>query len=268
MLTNQFRTLISAWKTHQYTQWKAADHRSLAYDRIAAEIAVKAAHCVQGGPYKGMHYFGPAGVPIVDQRPTTKLIGSFEEEIHPWIESLIARGFRQVIHIGGGEGYHAVGLLMRMPESRSIVFDTLIPARKACKMLARQNGVDGRMQLRGFCGTEGMQDLDLTDALVFADCGGAEITILDPCSYPALRNATILVETHDAFDNRITSRIRSRFASTHKIDFKCVADRDPLRYPFLMEFPPASAQLALDENRSLTADGNRQTWALLSPIVS
>ena len=108
----------------------------------------------------------------------------------------------------------------------------------------------------------------MTDALVFSDCGGAELTILDPKSYPALRKATILVETHDAFDNRTTARIRTRFSSTHKIEFKSQADRDPLRYPFLVEFPPSSAALALDENRSLTADGTRQTWALLTPYVS
>jgi hypothetical protein len=266
MLTNQLRTLISAWKVNPYTHWKAADHRSLAYDRIAEEIAKKAGHTVQGGPYAGMRYFGPSGVPLVDQRPTTKLIGSFEEEIHPWIESVIARGFRQIIHIGGGEGYHAVGLMMRMPHSRTVVFDTLIPARKACKTLARQNGVHDRIQLRGFCGTEGMQDLDLTDTLIFSDCGGAELNILDPRTYPGLCNATILVETHDSFDNRITPRIRSRFSASHTIEFKPVADRDPSRYPFLMEFPAASAQLALDEQRSLTSDGRRQTWGLLTPL--
>jgi hypothetical protein len=267
MLTNQFKTLVSAWKTNPYTQWKAADTRNRAYDKIAAAIAVKAGYTVQAGPYKGMRYFGPEGVPTVDQHPATKLIGSFEEEIHPWIESLIARGFRQVIHIGGGEGYHAVGLMMRMTEARSIVFDTLIPARKACKSLARQNAVQDRLQLRGFCGTEGMRDLDISDTLVFSDCGGAELTILDPNAYPALKSATILVETHDAFDNRITPRLRSRFAATHKIDFKSTVDRDPSRYPFLMEFSPASAQMAVDENRALTADGSRQTWALLTPIA-
>jgi len=268
MLNDQLRTLVSAWRINPYTRWRAADHRSLAYDKIAAEVAARAHHTVLGGPYKGMRYFGPSGVPLDDQHPTTKLIGSFEEEIHPWIESLIDRQFRQVVHIGGGEGYHAVGLMMRMPESQSIVFDTLIAARKACKMLARQNEVHTRLQLRGFCGIEGLRDLDLSDTLIFSDCGGAELTILDPRSYPALGTATILVETHDSFDNRITPRLRSRFGSTHKIEFRSVVDRDPLRYPFLAELSPASAQLALDESRSLSADGRRQTWALLSPYVS
>lgn len=268
MLSNHLRTFLSAWKVNPYTHWHAADHRSLAYDKIAAEIAIKAEHTVQGGPYKGMRYFGPRGVPLVDQRPTTKLIGSFEQEIHPWLETLISRGFRQVVHIGAAEGYHAVGLMLRMPESHTIVFDTLIPARKACKALARQNGVQERIQLRGFCGLEGMKDLDLSDTLIVSDCGGAELTILDPHAYPGLRMATILVETHDAFDDRITPRIRTRFSSTHKIEFRSAVDRDPARYQFLMELSPASAQFALDEKRQWTPDGRAQTWALLSPYVS
>ena len=266
MLTNQLRTLISAWKADPYTKWKAADHRSLTYDKIAANIVQKSRHTVQGGPYAGMKYFGPAGPPLVDQRPTTKLIGSFEQEIHPWIEWIIERGFRQIINIGASEGYHAVGLMLRMPHSHSIVFDTLIAARKACKTLARQNGVDDRIQLRGFCGTDGMQDIDLSDTLIFSDCGGAELNILDPVARPALRNATLLVETHDSFDNRITPWIQSRFSSSHSIELKSAVDRDPAHYPFLMEFPATSARLALDERRSLTADGERQTWALISPL--
>ena len=267
MLSNHLRTFISAWKVNPYTHWHAADHRSLVYDKLAAEIAIKAEHAVQGGPYKGMRYFGPSGVPLVDQRPTTKLIGSFEEEIHPWIESLIARGFRQVVHIGVGEGYHAVGLMLRMPTSTSVVFDTLVASRKACKTLAQQNGVHERLQLRGYCGTEGMQDLDMSSTLVMSDCGGAELNILDPISYPELKRATILVETHDAFDDRITSRIRTRFSSTHKIEFRSAIDRDPARYPFLIEFAPSSAQLAVDEKREKTRDGQAQTWALLTPLV-
>lgn len=265
---NQVRTLISAWKVNPYTRWQAADHRSLAYDKLAPQIAEACNHIVQGGPYKGMKYFGPAGAPLVDQHPTTKLLGSFEEEIHPWIEQVIAHGFSQAIHIGACEGYHAVGLAMRMPETRSIVFDTLIPARKSCKILAMQNGVHDRIQLRGFCGSQGLADLDFVDTLVFSDCGGAELTILDPKAYPGLRNATMLVETHDAFDNRIIPRLRSRFTATHRIEFRHAIERDPAGYPVLMEFPGASARMALDEKRERSADGKPQAWALLTPYCS
>ena len=260
--------MVSAWKVNPYTRWHAADHRSIAYDKLAPQIAAACNHTVQDGPYKGMKYFDRDGVPLVDPTPTTKLLGSYEEEIHPWIEQIIGSGARTIVHIGAGAGYHPVGMLMRMPDADAIVFDTLIPARKAIKQLAKQNGVHDRLQLRGFCGSQGMNEIDFSKSVVLSDCGGAELNILDPKSYPGLQSATILVETHDAFDNRITPRLRSRFSATHKIEFRHVIERDPSDYPVLIGFPGSSARLALDEKRQRTADGKVQAWALLTPYCS
>jgi hypothetical protein len=268
MLTKHFRSLLTDWSVALDSKWQAADHRNLAYRRLTAQIGEMCGYRVNAGPYKGMKYFGAGSVPVVDRSPTPRFIGSFEQEIHPWIESIIAESPQQIVHIGGGSGYHAVGMALRVPEAASIVFDTLIPARKACVALARQNCVDDRLEIRGYCGTEGMLDVDLAGALVFCDCGGAEINILDPDRHPLLRLATIIVETHDALDNRITPALRQRFAKTHKIEFKSAIVRDPLKYPLLAELAPSAAQMALDEERSVTADGRPQAWALLRPYSS
>lgn len=86
--------------------------------------------------------------------------------------------------------------------------------------------------------------------------------------YPSFSLATMLVETHDRFDSRITSRLISRFSGTHRIEFLSAAGRDPGKYPLLSAFPPEMARMALDENRELTKDGKPQAWALLSPYSS
>ena len=268
MLQTNLRALLSDWHVRLDSRWQAADHRNLAYRRLTAQIGDMSGYTVVAGPYKGMKYFGHDTIPIVDRHPTTRFIGSFEQEIHPWIESLVSEGVQRIVHIGGGPGYHAVGLALRLPMSKSIVFDTLIPARRAISALARQNNVHERIEVRGYCGTEGMRDIDLTGALVFCDCGGTEFCILDPTLYPGLRLATMLVETHDAFDNRITPALRKRFGATHRIDLKSAVTRDPAKYPFLAELAPSSAQVALDEDRCVTPEGRAQTWALLRPCTS
>ena len=268
VMRNQLRTIFSTWREVPYTQFQAADVRSLAYDRLTERIAEASGHRVMHGPYKGMRYFGSEGIPIVDELPTTKLVGSFEEEVHPWIETLVARGFRNVIHLGSGEGYHAVGMALRLPEARSVVFDTLIAARKACKELADQNGVRDRMQLRGFCALDGLLDVELEGSLVFSDCGGAELSILDPKLYPALALSTMLVETHDAFDIRVTRRLMTRFSESHSIEFVAARPRDATKYQFLSSFKPDQAQAAVEENRAVTKDGKPQTWALFQPLVA
>jgi hypothetical protein len=267
-MNNQIRTLVQAWRVNPYTQLRAADHRNWTYDRLAAQIGELAEHTVQSGPYRGMKYFGREGVPIVDPVPTTKLIGSFEEEIHPWIESLIGMEFRTVVHIGSGEGYHVVGMAQRLPRSRVVVFDTLIAARKACRQLADQNRVRDRIQLRGFCGGDGLLDVPLADSLIFWDCGGAELNLLDPELYPAFTRATMLVETHDAFDNRISPRLMASFKDTHKIEFVSARPRDQQKYPILDPFDADSAKRILDEKRQFTKDGKAQRWALMTPYTS
>ena len=267
-MRNQFRTILATWREVPYSQFQAADVRSLAYDRLTERIIEASSNRVMHGPYKGMRYFGPEGIPIVDKLPTTKLVGSFEEEVHPWIESLVAGDFHTVVHLGSGEGYHAVGMALRMPAARTVVFDTLIAARKACKELAEQNGVRGRMQLRGFCALDELLDIGLEGSLIFSDCGGAELSILDPKLYPGLTRATMLVETHDAFDIRVTRRLVSRFTDSHSIEFVAARQRDPSTYSFLSPFKPDQAQIAVEENRAVTKDGRPQTWALLKPLVA
>ena len=268
IMRNQIRTLIAAWKVAPYTRFRAADHRSWPYDRLAKEIAVAVDHTVVHGPYRGMKYFDADGPPIVDRQPTMKLIGSFEEEIHPWIETLAARGFASVFHLGSGEGYHAVGLARLIPQSRAVVFDTLLASRRACWSLAQQNGVASRIQLRGFCDEGSMSDLDFSGSLVFSDCGGAELLLLDPRVHPSLNRATILVETHDAFDFRISIRLRARFRATHAIESVEARARHAKDYPFVDRYQASTARMALEESRAITKDGKPQVWLLMTPLES
>jgi len=258
---------MAAWRETDYGKLQASDHRGWTYDKLTAQLSAATDYTVIGGPYRGMRYFGEPRIPIIDKSPTTKLIGSFEEELHPWIERLIERGFRDVIFIGG-EGYHAVGMARRMPRTKFVVFDTLIAARQACKQLAEQNAVKSRVQLRGFCGAEAFYDLEISGSLIFSDCGGAELTLLDPVLYPALRTATLLVETHDSFDPRITPRLVSKFRHTHLIEFTESGPRDPARYLLPGNLALGSVKMALDEQRKTAKDGRPQRWALLTPMSS
>jgi hypothetical protein len=267
-MRNQIRTFLSAWKVQPYTQLQAADHRNFAYDRLAAVICQEAEYRVLGGPYAGMQYFGPPGVPIIDQCPITRILGSYEEEIHPWLDAMMERSYESFVHIGGGSGYHAVGLAMRLPESRAIVFDTLIASRKAIRQLADMNDVRGRLQLRGFCDADGLLDVDLRSSMLIIDCGGAEFSLLDVKVFPDLRVAPMLVELHDYFDDRITPRLMSRFSATHRIEIVSQSRRDPARYPFLEKYSQDEREMAVDEKRKLTRTGKPQTWALLTPYAS
>jgi Methylase of polypeptide chain release factors len=267
-MRHQLMSKIAEWKAAPYARLRAARHRGWTYDRITSELCTATGYTVAAGPYAGMNYFGPPGIPIIDSLPTAKLLGSFEEELHPWIETLVERQFERITHIGSGEGYHVIGMARRMPQARTVVFDTLIAARKACWRLAEQNKVRDRVQLRGYCEAGSLRDIDLAGSLIFSDCGGTELIMLDPMLYPALATATMLVETHDAFDVRITPRLIARFSSTHKIEFVSATQRNPANYPALNGVELEIARKALDENRQMSRAGKPQAWALLTPYTS
>jgi hypothetical protein len=61
---------------------------------------------VQAGPFRGM-----ALTPMThDEHLGPYLLGTYESELHPWIEHLTGRRFRQVLDVGSKFGYYAVGL--------------------------------------------------------------------------------------------------------------------------------------------------------------
>src|SRR5947207_8629242 len=74
---------------------------------------------IQAGPFAGMRYVAPA----TGRTILPKLLGSYETELHSIVEQVIAADHRVVINIGCAEGYYAVGLALRLPNSRVYAFD-------------------------------------------------------------------------------------------------------------------------------------------------
>ena len=102
---------------------------------------------------------------------------------------------------------------------------------------------------------------------VLIDVEGAEIALLDPAKVPPLRDATILVETHDLLVPGCRDTIARRFAATHVIEEVTTSTRT------LDDFPPSLAprwrrwfpRLALEALRELR--GGPQVFMLLTPRV-
>src|SRR5271165_2199287 len=83
---------------------------------------------VQRGPF--------AGTAILQEKSwgnagdlAAKLLGFYEEELHDAVEEAIAGNPDLVLNVGCAEGFYAVGLARRLPESRVIAFDIDQPAQ-------------------------------------------------------------------------------------------------------------------------------------------
>ena len=219
------------------------------YDKVAAQHGSS----VLSGPFKGMKYTGRAAGSLA----TPKLLGSYEAELHPAIEAVLARSPDTVIDIGVAEGYYAVGLARRLPSARVIGYDIDADARNKCAAMARLNGLDQRIDIRGVCTHEALRESLTSATLVVCDCEGCEFDLIDPVAVPELASADLVVELHDFSRAGLGQTLVSRFASTHDTEILPAVTKDPAHYP-LSDLSPTEQRLAVDELRH-----SPQQWVVM-----
>lgn len=171
------------------------------------------------GPFAGLRY--PPDLPAHDHishHLIAKLVGSYEQQIYPWIEEWIAQDFDLVIDVGSAEGFYAVGLARAMPDVEVRAYDTYGQAREDCAELARANGVQDRVTIAGECTPSTLAAVSEARVALLSDCEGYEKILLDPELAPNLRHWSIIVEQHMLQDPTIAETIARRFRETHEIE--------------------------------------------------
>ena len=233
-----------------------AETRSI-LDRIGIRLGVLSGQRVSSGPFAGQrlehdHDFGWVAT----------LVGCYEMELHPAIEQAIAARPHRVINIGCSGGYYAVGFARRLPETNVVAFDIDASARDACVRAAQANGVGGRVEVKAACTPRDLQALAGPGTLVFSDCEGYELQLLDPETVPALRETSIIVELHDIWVPNLTPRLLARFARSHDISHLAVVPRDGHRFPVLQNavLNEFEMSLAVSDFRAPS-----MTWAYMVP---
>jgi methylase of polypeptide subunit release factors len=78
-----------------------------------------------------------------------KLLGSYEEELHPVIAHALRSRPSIFVDIGCADGYYAVGFAQASPATTILAFDISRTARELCGELAVVNGVEARVQIAG-----------------------------------------------------------------------------------------------------------------------
>lgn len=215
------------------------------------------------GPFRDMRYleesFHSAWYP--------KMLGTYEREIYPWLESAIARAPDRVVVVGAAEGYYAVGLARRLPGAQVLAFESLEEAREALTRIAARNDVLPRLEVRQHCTAATLEAalVGCRSPLVVMDAEGNEEDLLDLGAVPSLRGATVLVELHEWLRPGIGETLRRRFSASHRIDQAAVEPRrrSEIRSLFLQALllvRPTYWRFWLAEGRP-----NDQLWLKLEP---
>jgi hypothetical protein len=219
---------------------------------------------VRQGPFKGMRYVANS----VGSAYLPKLLGIYERELAPRIEQICAAKPALIVDVGAAEGYYAVGLALRNPQARMIAFETEENGRVALKQMARLNGVP-RLEIRGKCEPNDLQTALAGNAAVVVVCDveGYEDKLLDLTSVSALRQASILVETHEFVVPGITENLKCRFDRTHTVeqiwDEPRSRDEFPWRTLATALLPERYLDWAVSEWRPV-----RMAWLWMQPKVN
>jgi hypothetical protein len=209
-----------------------------------AHLLLEGRPVIRSGPFQGMSYLLESS----GSRLAPKLTGSYEAEIQPLVEQILATPPACVLNIGSGEGYYAVGFAWRMPQVPTIAFECDAQARELCQELARLNQVEDNLTQLGPCTREGISHHCRPGALVFCDCEGAELDLLDPHELPCLAQVSLLVELHDCLRPGVTATLQQRFAATHHFQLIAPQPRRAEDYPALRGLAPWMQRLALYES--------------------
>lgn len=196
---------------------------------------------VSFGPFQGLKY--PPG--WADSR-FEKIIGAYEAELHPLLQTICATPYTDIINIGAAEGYYAVGLARAIPTATVHAFELDSARCQMCQTMADLNGVSSRLRLLGAADIATLRLLEpRSRPLVVCDCEGAERELLNPSAIPWLANADILVEIHDFKIPDISSTLRHRFAATHSLQVIPTAGLNYANYPILkqLSFPEIHAMV-------------------------
>ncbi len=204
---------------------------------------------VQSGPFEGMA-LSPR-VSWGDGDLLSKLIGSYEAELHSVVAEVIRMRYKRIVNVGCAEGYYAVGFATKMPTCEVVAFDSSKLARSICERAASLNLVQNRVTVLNQCSISALeQQLCHPDPVfLFVDCEGDELHLLSPAAIPRLRMTDMVIECHNFIREGTTTAICDRFSSSHQIRWIYEESRMLSDFPILKNMSSLDRAIASCEFR-------------------
>lgn len=219
-------------------------------DHVAALIKKQSGMKVLSGPFTGMKV---ADIDTwADGTICPKLLGTYEEEIHPTLLEFMKKNYNAIAIIGCAEGYYATGLAILFPNIPIYAFDIDLDYKHAVETNARLNNIHKQVEFCGPCSPEILKKIaqENNRILVFCDCEGYETTLLaDEHLLYSLARSDLIVECHDFCSPNATAIVYANLRHTHVPQIIDSGGRNPNRFPFLAHLNELDRWLAVLEAR-------------------
>ncbi len=144
---------------------------------------------------------------------SSKLMGVYEPQVVSFL-SEHAGSADVFVDLGSGDGFFCVGVA-RLASPRIIGYETNRFERRLADGIAGANGV--RFEARGLAGLDELNSIPEGKLLLLSDVEGLEEDLIDPALVPRLKDATMVVETHEQFRPDVIEVLTGRFEDTHHV---------------------------------------------------
>jgi hypothetical protein len=186
------------------------------------------------GPFAGMRMCDRVSRGDGDIAP--KLLGTYEEELHPHLNRFCTRSYSAVMDVGCAEGYYAIGCARLFSGVPVFAFDSNPTALEICQENAALNCVTDRIITASHCVSDTLASFGRSHprSLAILDCEGYEKTLFT--SDDAINGCVamdLIIECHDKFEPDVTPYLVSRLIKSHQIQFVYASGRNPNAFPFL-----------------------------------
>jgi hypothetical protein len=170
----------------------------------------------------GRIYFGPFSGLKIPQRlnkvlTVTEILGLYESCLHPKLEYLINCNTKNIILVGGNNGYYSAGLSYIFNPEKICIYETEKVFHEFIDLWFGENKLS-KHEILGAATVEEFKKIDSKVDLVFMDCEGYEVELLNPSNFPWQKSAYILLELHPFYVENLLSNLCDRFRDTHEIE--------------------------------------------------
>lgn len=226
-------------------------------------IARHTGYTVQTGPFAGMKLKDQSMRGDGDLGP--KLLGTYEQELQPYLERFTSKTYDAVVDVGCAEGYYSVGFARLFTDAPILAYDTDRGALAILHQMAEENGCADQITMGEFCDPEELERIfkRYPRSLIFADCEGYEKTLFtNATTNAASAGSDLIIECHDLWHPGLTEELVAALGETHHIEVVYAAGRNPNAFPFLAELSDWDRWRAVWERR-----GARQNWLICEAKV-
>ncbi|MCF8272791.1 MAG: hypothetical protein K9I95_03070 [Flavobacteriaceae bacterium] len=168
---------------------------------------------IYSGPFSGLK------IPLKASKILTisEVLGLYESCLHSKFEYLISNGVKDILLVGGNNGYYAAGLSYLFNPNSIKIFETEVYFHSIIESWFIENELCN-MSILGKATIEEFKKFESNIELIFMDCEGFEIELLDPLIFPWQQKAEILLEIHPFYVKNLIATLADRFRMTHYLE--------------------------------------------------